>query len=107
MPKPVVALFAALRKALGRAEDKRETAHRGAWELCVVVEADPLDGGFIAECPDVPGAMAQGETEREAVESLIHAINAIVEVKMEQHLESIDFDDVPSLSGRCKFSIQM
>ncbi len=35
------------------------------------------EGGFIAECPDVPGAMGQGETEREAIESLIAAIIAI------------------------------
>lgn len=36
-----------------------------------MVEPDRIDGGFIAECPDPPGAMSQAETEREAVESLI------------------------------------
>lgn len=108
MPKAVVAFFVALRKAFGRAENQRETVARGAWELCVMVEADPIDGGFIAECPDVPGAMSQGETEREAIENLIEAIQAIVEVKMEKHLESIDFS-MPSspASSRCKFSIPM
>jgi hypothetical protein len=52
--KPVAALFAVVRKILGKAEDKRETIHRGAWELCVQVEPDPIDGGFIAECPTYP-----------------------------------------------------
>lgn len=106
VPKPVVAVFAALRKAFGRAEDERDQSDTGSWALCIVVEADPIDGGFIAECPDVPGAMSQGETEREAFENLIHAINAIVELKMEQHLDSIDFA-VSAATGRCTFSIQM
>jgi predicted RNase H-like HicB family nuclease len=115
VPKPVVAFFGALRKAFGRAEDRRDiirdpgnVAHRGAWELCIVVEPDPVDGGFVAECPDIPGAMSQGETEREAVENLIDAINTVLEVKIEQHFETVDFD-MPNLSpdGRSKFSIPM
>lgn len=108
MSGPVAALFAAFRKALGRAEDKRETMHRAAWELPIVVEPDPLDGGFVSECPDVPGAMAQGDTEREAIENLVEVIKTVLEVRMEQHLESIDFDvqGKYAVTGR-SFSVPM
>lgn len=44
--------------------------------LRVRVEADQLDGGFVAEAIDFPGVMSQGETEAEAVASLIDAANA-------------------------------
>lgn len=99
VPKPVVAFFAGLRKIFGKAEDAREVVHeppttvkhRGRWELTISIEADELDGGYVAECLEVPGAMAQGESEEEALENLIDAVKSVVEVKMEQHLHSIDF----------------
>jgi predicted RNase H-like HicB family nuclease len=59
--------------------------------------------------PDVPGAIAQGETEREAVENLVEAIKTVLEVRMEQHLESMDFDvhGQYAVTGRCSFSVPM
>jgi predicted RNase H-like HicB family nuclease len=45
----------------------------------IKVEPDEIDGGFVAECLDVPGAMAQGETEEEALEALSEALQDIVE----------------------------
>jgi predicted RNase H-like HicB family nuclease len=59
-----------------------EAGLRVPWELSVEVEPDELDGGFIAECLDVPGAMAQGETQEEALESLIDAVQAVVAARM-------------------------
>jgi predicted RNase H-like HicB family nuclease len=49
------------------------------------VEPDELDGGFVAECPTIPGAMSQGETEEEAVEGLIDAVQSIVAAKMQEN----------------------
>lgn len=95
VPKPVVAFFAALRKIMGKPECDREVvhepdavAHRGAWELRVSVEPDLVDGGFIAECLDVPGAMSQGETEEEALENLVDAVQGVVAAKMEEQFRS-------------------
>src|ERR1700733_8007674 len=86
VPKPVIAFFAFLRQVFGRAEDARHSiygvppkrAEQATWRLCVNVEPDELDGGFIAECEDVPGAMSQGETEQEALQNLIDAVQAVV-----------------------------
>jgi predicted RNase H-like HicB family nuclease len=92
-PNLVHSLFAAVRKAFNGPEDSRETIgeapdveHRAAWSLTISVEADECDGGFVAECSEVPGAMGQGETEDEAIHSLLEAINAIVAVRVEQQL---------------------
>jgi predicted RNase H-like HicB family nuclease len=99
VPKPVIAFFAALRKIFGRAEDGRHTlheppatAHIGAWKVDLRVEPDPLDGGFIAECTSLPGAMAQGETQEEALENLIDAVQGIIAVKMAEHYKTLGLE---------------
>jgi len=100
IPRAVAGLFAILRDALGKAEDEREVvheadsgvSHQGSWHLQVTVEPDEIDGGFVAECLDVPGAMAQGETEEEALEALSEALQGIVAVRMERQIREIDFE---------------
>ncbi len=103
-------LVAALRRAMNKVEDVRDVVlgdegeeHRGAWTLHVKLESDPVDGGFVAECPDVPGAVAQGETEREAIENLIDAINGVLEVKVERFFESVEFE----APGRAQYTVPM
>lgn len=111
----VHAIFGAVRRALNKAEDQRDVVqradgieHHGAWTLRIEVEADQLDGGFIAECPDVPGAIAQGETEKEAVEGLIDAINAVVEVKIERFFQSVDLDATEGAGHRrARYAVPM
>jgi len=67
----------------------------------VAVDADPNGSGFIAECPDVPGAVARGETEALALENLAVAIKAVVDVKMNEHLATLAPDmSTVSTSGR-------
>ena len=81
VPKPVIAFFAFFRNLFGRPEDERECvseAHVGTWNLQVSVTPDEGDGGFVAECLDVPGAMSQGETPAEALENLIDAVQGVV-----------------------------
>lgn len=90
-PRLVHTIFATMRKVFGRAEDERETVggdptveHHASWALTMSVQPDDCDGGFIAECAEVPGAMGQGETEDEALRDLVEAINAVVAVRLEQ-----------------------
>lgn len=99
VPKSVIAFFATVRKVFGRPEDVRERRHEpptireaGTWKLLINVEPDEVDGGFVAETPDVPGAMAQGDSEQEAVENLGDALAAIVQAKMDEQFRATDSD---------------
>jgi predicted RNase H-like HicB family nuclease len=47
-------------------------------EFTAIIEPAP-EGGFWAVCPEVPGANGQGETLEEAKQSLIGAIQLILE----------------------------
>lgn len=105
VPKPVIAFFAALRKIMGRAEDERECVYEpptrseiGTWNLRLSVTADELDGGFIAECLDVPGAVAQGETQAEALENLIDAVQGVLAAGMEEQFRAIALDAAPGVT---------
>lgn len=108
VPKSVVTFFAALRKTFGKAEESRAVvhehpttvAHSGTWNLHVSVTADELDGGFVAECLDMPGAMSQGETEEDALENLIDAVQGVVAVRMEEHFRTINFAMQPTDATR-------
>jgi len=40
----------------------------------VALPEDELDGGWIAECLDIPGVMSQGDTEQAALDGLRDAI---------------------------------
>ncbi|KRO62008.1 MAG: type II toxin-antitoxin system HicB family antitoxin [Verrucomicrobia bacterium] len=47
-------------------------------EFTAIIESAP-EGGFWAICPEVPGANGQGETVEETKQSLIQAIELILE----------------------------
>jgi predicted RNase H-like HicB family nuclease len=51
-------------------------------EFTAIIEAAP-EGGFLAVCPEVPGANGQGETIAEAKLSLKEAIRLIFEDRVE------------------------
>jgi len=104
VPKPVITFFAILRRLFGRPEDERESvyedpneSHIGKWNLQMSVTPDEIDGGFIAECVDVPGAVSQGETPAEALENLIDAVQGVVAAKMEENFRAIDTDAPPGV----------
>lgn len=40
----------------------------------VILEEDKEDGGFIIECPALPGCASQGDTVEEALENIKEAI---------------------------------
>lgn len=81
------AVFRAARRVLRKFETWRdEDADAATWHLTISTERDELDGGWIAECVDLPGCMSQGETEEEALENLADAIGGILAVKVQAQL---------------------
>jgi predicted RNase H-like HicB family nuclease len=50
-------------------------------ELTAIIEA-AAEGGYWAICPEIPGANGQGETIKEAKESLKNAIQLIFEDRL-------------------------
>lgn len=46
----------------------------------VVIESDTEDGGYVVECPGIPGCASQGDTPKEALEMIQDAIAACLEV---------------------------
>ena len=55
-------------------------------KLHIVLRPDEIDGGFIAECPEIPGCLSEGATEEEAVSNLREAIQLCLEVRREKGL---------------------
>jgi predicted RNase H-like HicB family nuclease len=48
------------------------------------IRPDEIDGGFIAECPEIPGCLSEGETEEEAIANLREAIELCLEVRRQK-----------------------
>ena len=59
-------------------------------EFTAVIERD--GDWFIAYCPEVPGANGQGRTKEEARESLVEAIELILEDRREDGLRGVPPD---------------
>ena len=59
-------------------------------KLClnVVFRKSEIDGGHIAECLELPGCMSQGETEDEAKENIVDAIEACLAVLLQDCIQS-------------------
>jgi predicted RNase H-like HicB family nuclease len=101
VPKPVITFFAILRRIFNGPEAERECvyepeeAHIGTWKIRLSVTPDEIDGGFVAECLDLPGAVAQGETKSEALENLVDAVQGVVAAKMDESVRAIGDDGLP------------
>jgi len=48
-------------------------------ELPVVLTPDEEDGGFVVECPIIPGCISQGDTREEALANIRDAIRLCLE----------------------------
>ncbi len=64
-----------------------EVEHHATWALTISVDPDECDGGFVASCAEVAGAMGQGDTEEEAARDLLDAVSAIAEVRLAETFE--------------------
>lgn len=86
-PSFVQAVFKAARRVFRKFETRRdEDAASATWNLTALTERDEVDGGWIAECVDLPGCMSQGETEEEALANLADAIGGVLTVKVQAQL---------------------
>jgi predicted RNase H-like HicB family nuclease len=87
-----VNLFSHLRLRLSRAvrafeaNPEQSEPNQSSRTFTVSLERDPLDGGWVAECLDLPGCVSQGETQHEALENILDAIAEVLAVRMEQQL---------------------
>lgn len=84
-------LLARMRRAV-RAFESERTDTESMWTFRVLLERDDLDGGWVAECIDLPGCVSQGETEDETLRNIVTAITEVIAVRMEQQLPSASPD---------------
>lgn len=63
------------RASLRRLVDAVEAIRRAREALAAVVLTPDEDGGFVAECPLIPGCVSQGETREEALANICEAID--------------------------------
>jgi predicted RNase H-like HicB family nuclease len=62
-------------------------------EFTAIIEAAP-EGGYLAICPEVPGANGQGETIEETKNSLREAIQLILEDRKADILRGLPEDAI-------------
>ena len=59
----------------------------GMMKFRILIEPDE-DGVFVAECPTLPGCIAQGNTREEAIENIKDAIRGYL-ASLEKHGEPV------------------
>jgi predicted RNase H-like HicB family nuclease len=98
IPRIIDALARAAGSALDRLSMKLggEGVVTGRLVLTICITEDEVDGGFIAECVELPGAMSQGETREEALRNIVSAVSDVLQVRMERYVSdySLTVDDV-------------
>lgn len=82
---------AVIRRIFRSFESERDDDH-ATWTVTIRVREDALDGGWVAECLDLPGCLSQGDTREEALDNLSDAIGGIISLRMEQQLAATPSD---------------
>lgn len=84
-------LLARVRRAFRMFERERrdEPPYEAKWVFTVRLEADELDGGYIAEVIELPGCVSQGDTEREALENVVDAIGSVLTARMHAQVDEL------------------
>jgi predicted RNase H-like HicB family nuclease len=62
-------------------------------EFTAIIEP-AIEGGFWAICPEVPGANGQGETLEETRQSLVEAIELLLEDRRSDYLRGLPEDAI-------------
>lgn len=62
-------------------------------EFTAIIEP-AQEGGFWAQCPEIPGANGQGDTVAEATRSLEAAVKLILEDRREDGLRGLPIDAI-------------
>lgn len=47
------------------------------------------EGGFVAQCVEVPGAISEGDTKEEALENITDAIGRVLEVRLKEARDQV------------------
>ena len=66
--------------------------------LTIALREDHEEGGFIAECLDIPGCVSEGETQDEAVDNVQKAIRGCLEVMFEDCVREMIQSHRPNVS---------
>ncbi|MGI8881055.1 MAG: type II toxin-antitoxin system HicB family antitoxin [Jatrophihabitans sp.] len=85
-------LLARFRRSI-RAFESERTDDTSTWRFRVRLERDELDGGWTAECVDLPGCFSEGETQEAALTNLADAIGQVVAVRMTSHIPDLGDND--------------
>lgn len=82
MPEFIHRIRRAIRVLVRGFEDERsdEPPYPANWTLAVRIWPDDLDGGYVAQCVEIPGAISQGATVDEALANITDAIEELLEV---------------------------
>jgi predicted RNase H-like HicB family nuclease len=69
----------------------------------IIIERDE-DGRYVAECPDLPGCLSEGETLEEAIENINEAIIGCMKSRLKTAGEKLK---IPSFDRRLDISIDL
>lgn len=67
---------------------QEERIQIGTKHYPVLITPDPVDGGYVAECPELPGCFSQGETLAEARRNIKDAIQDWLDEAESQRLRA-------------------
>lgn len=73
------------RRTLRKFETER-TEERSTFEITIELQADELDGGWIASVVELPGCMSQGDSQDEAMRNVLDAFSEVIAAKMARSL---------------------
>lgn len=62
-----------------------------------VILEEEEEGGYSIQCPELPGAISQGETKEDALANIKEAIKLVLEVINEEARESANFAEVSAV----------
>ncbi len=61
--------------------------------LSVIIRPDAEEGGYVAECPELPGCLSQGETIEETLANVREAAEGIL-LSMREHGDPLPSGDI-------------
>ncbi len=69
----------------------------------IIIERDE-EGRYVAECPDLPGCLSEGETLEEAMENISEAIIGCLKSRLKTAGEKLE---IPNFDRRLDISIDL
>jgi predicted RNase H-like HicB family nuclease len=75
-------MLAKVRRLLKSVSDARTGPSAVSPVLTVRIRPDEVDGGFVAECLELPGCVSDGDSEEEAMHNIAEAIIGVLAVRI-------------------------